>query len=107
MSNVSNTIDNYIISIFSLVNNPHPCHPYMFIIENYPSEFTVMSFWAPAPNSPAENGILTKSLDTSLQKYVNQHKFLISIECPNYGLEYTQVEEIFIKLCAKMLFRFQ
>ena len=61
-----------------------------------PSEFTVMSFWAPAPKSPAENGILTKSLDTSLQKYVNEHKFLISIECRNYGLEYTQVEEIFL-----------
>ena len=78
---MSNAIDKYIIITFSIVNNPHPCHPYMFITENYPSKFTIMSFWAPAPKSPAENGIPTKSLSTSLQKYVNQLKFLRSIDC--------------------------
>ena len=61
-----NKIDKYMIIIFSIVNNPYPCHPYMFITEIYSSKFTIMSFWAPAPKSPAENGIPKKSLDTSL-----------------------------------------
>ena len=89
MSNMSNTNDKNIIIIFSIVNNPHSCHPYMFIIENYPSKIMIMSFWAPAPKSPAENGIPTKALGTSLQKYMNQHTFLISMECRNYGLKYS------------------
>ena len=63
---MSNTIDEYIIIAFSIVNNPYPCHPYMFITENYSSKFTIMSFWAPALKSLAENGIPKKSLDTSL-----------------------------------------
>ena len=58
--------DKYIISIFSIVNNSFPCHPYMFVTKNYYSEFTIMSFWAPALKSIAENGIPKKSLDTSL-----------------------------------------
>ena len=63
---VFNTIDKYIISIFSIVNNSFPCHPYMFVTKNYYSKFTIMSFWAPALKSVAENGIPKKSLDTSL-----------------------------------------
>ena len=81
---MSNTTDKNITIIYSIVN-PHSCHPYMFIIENYPSKITIISFWAPAPKSPAENSIPTKALGTSLQKYVNQHKFLISIECRIMG----------------------
>ena len=63
---MSNTIDKFIIISFSIVNNPCPCHPYMFITENYSSKFTIMCFWDPAPKSSAENGISQKSLDTSL-----------------------------------------
>ena len=63
---MSNTIDKCIIITFSIVSNLYPCHPYMFITENCCSKFTIMSFWAPALNSPAENGIPKKSLDTSL-----------------------------------------
>ena len=63
---MSNAIDKYIIIVFSMVNNPYPCHPYMFITENYSSEFTIISFWAPALKFPAKNGIPKKSLDTSL-----------------------------------------
>ena len=33
-------------------------------------EFTIMSFWAPALKSPAENGVPKKSLDTSLLSYI-------------------------------------
>ena len=36
-----NTTDEYIIITFSLVNNPFPCHPYLFITENYSSKFTI------------------------------------------------------------------
>ena len=36
-----NTTDEYIIITFSLVNNPFPCHPYMFITENYSSKLTI------------------------------------------------------------------
>ena len=64
---MSNTIGKCIIITFSIVSNLYPCHPYMFITENCCSKFTIMSFWAPALNSPAENGIPKKSLDTSLQ----------------------------------------
>ena len=63
---MSNTIDKCIVIIFFIVNNPYSCHPYMFIIENCCSKFAIMSFWAPALNFPAENGIPEKSLDTSL-----------------------------------------
>ena len=63
---VFNTIDKYIISIFSIVNNSLPCHQYMFVTKNYYSKFTIMSFWAPSPKSTAENSIPKKSLDTSL-----------------------------------------
>ena len=38
----------YLIITFSIVNNPYPCHPYMFMTENYSSKFTIISFWAPA-----------------------------------------------------------
>ena len=50
----------YIIFTFSIVNNPNPCHPYMFITENFYSNFTSMSFWASALKSPSENGFLQK-----------------------------------------------
>ena len=63
---MSNSIDKCIISTFSIVNNPYPCHPYMFITENCCSKFMMMSFWASVLNSPAENGIPKKPLDTSL-----------------------------------------
>ena len=63
---MSNTIDKFIIISFSIVNNPYPCHPYMFITENYYSKFTIMSFCDPAQKSPAENDIFRKSLDMSL-----------------------------------------
>ena len=65
---MSNTIDKYIIMTFSIVNNPYPCYPYKFITENYSSKIMSMSFWAPAPKSPAENDIPKKILDTSLTK---------------------------------------
>ena len=63
---MSNAIDKYKIITFSIVNNPYPCHPYMFITENYSSKFTIISFWAPAPKSPAEINIPKKYLVTSL-----------------------------------------
>ena len=63
---MSNTFDKCIIITFSIVNNPYPCYPYMFMTENCCSKLTIMSFWAPALNSPAENCIPKKSLDTSL-----------------------------------------
>ena len=56
---------SYVRSIYVLclrVNNPYPCHPYMFITENYSSKFTIMSFWAPALKFLAVNGIPQKSL---------------------------------------------
>ena len=63
---MSNTIDNYIIIIFSIVINPtHAIHTCLFITENYSSRITIMSFWALALKSPAENHIPKKSLDTS------------------------------------------
>ena len=57
---IYNTIDEYIIITFSILNNPYQCHPYIFITENYFSKFTIMSFWAPALNPLAENGIPKK-----------------------------------------------
>ena len=63
---MSNTIDKCIVITFFIVNNPYSCHPYMFITENCCSKFAITSFWAPVLNSPAENGIPEKSLDTSL-----------------------------------------
>ena len=63
---VSNTIDKYIIITFSIVSNPYPCHPFIFMTENYSSKFTIVFFWAPALKSLAENGITRKSLNTSL-----------------------------------------
>ena len=65
MPNMSNTIDKYIMITFSIVNNPHSCHTYMFITENYSSNLTIMSFWVPAPKFPAEKGIPAKSLGMS------------------------------------------
>ena len=59
-------IDKYIIVAFSIMNNPYSCHPYMFIAGIYSSEFTIVSFWAPALKSLAQNGIPKKSLDMSL-----------------------------------------
>lgn len=53
-------IDKYV------ANDPYPCHPCMFVTENYYSKFTIISFWAPALSSLAENSIPKKSLDTSL-----------------------------------------
>ena len=58
-----------------MVKNPYPCHPYMFITENYSSKITIMSVLAPAPKSPAENGIPEKSLVTSLVTLIGR-KFL-------------------------------
>ena len=63
---VFNTIDKYILSIFSIVNNSFPRHPYMFVTKNYYSKFTIMSFWSPIPKSTAANEIPKKSLDISL-----------------------------------------
>ena len=36
---MSNTIAEYIIITFSIINNPYLCHPYMSITENYSSKF--------------------------------------------------------------------
>ena len=49
----------------------------MFVTENYSSNFTIMSFWAPAPKSPAENGIPKKTLDTSVSlfQFINADTF--------------------------------
>ena len=57
---MSSTIDKCTIITFSIVNNSYPCHPYMFVNENYSSKFMIMSFSAPALNSFAENGIHKK-----------------------------------------------
>ena len=65
---ISNTIDKYIIITFSKGNNSYPCHPYRFITENYSSKLMTISFWAPAPKSPAE-GISKKLLNTSMCIY--------------------------------------
>ena len=47
----------------------------------YSSKIAIMSFWAPAPKSPAKNGIPKKPLDTSLilllQLYL--HVLLIAV----------------------------
>ena len=61
-----NTIDKCIIITFSIVNNPYPCHPYMFMTENCCSKFTIISFSTPALNSPTENSIPKKPLDMLL-----------------------------------------
>ena len=53
-----NTIDKFIIISFSIVNNKYPCHPYMFLTKNSSPKLAIMSFWDPAPKSPAEKGIL-------------------------------------------------
>ena len=51
-------LHKYILITFFIVNNPYPCHPYIFITENYLSTFTFFS--APAPKSLAENSIPKK-----------------------------------------------
>ena len=51
-------LHKYILITFFIVNNPYPCHPYIFITENYFSTFTFFS--APAPKSLAENSIPKK-----------------------------------------------
>ena len=66
-----NTVHNYIIITFSIVNNPHTCYLFMFITENYSSKFTIMPCWAPTPKSPTENGIPKNSLGTSLIYFRN------------------------------------
>ena len=43
----------------------------MFVTENYSSKILIMSLWAPEPESPAENDILKKFLDTSQKAYKN------------------------------------
>ena len=53
---------------FSIVNNPYPLHTYMLITETCSLKFTIISFWGPALESTAENGIPKKPLDTSLLK---------------------------------------
>ena len=63
---MSYIIDKCTIITFSIVNNPYLRHPCVFITENCCSKFTIMSFWAPTLNSPAENSIHKKHLDTSL-----------------------------------------
>ena len=65
-----NTIHKYIIVTFSIANDPYPCHPYIFITENYFLKFTIMSFWAPVPRYPAESSIAKNILDTSLRRYL-------------------------------------
>ena len=66
-----NTIHNYIIITFSIVNNPDPCYPFMFITENYFSKFMIMPCWAPTPKSPTENSIPKNSLGASLIYFRN------------------------------------
>ena len=63
----------------------------MFIIENYPSKIMIMSFWAPAPKSPAENGIPTKALGTSMQKYVSDKHRMSKL-----WVEIKHLKEIFL-----------
>ena len=65
----------YIIITFSIVNYPYPCHSCMFITENCSSKFLIMSFWAPAPKSPSNNGIPKKSLDMSLRIFFHFGSF--------------------------------
>ena len=82
---MSNTIDKYIIITFSIVNNPCPYHPYMFITGNCSSKFKIIPIWAPAPNSLAENGISKKNQDMSLllalsEKWNTYIKFYVLIE---------------------------
>ena len=63
---MSNTIDKYIRVTFSIVTDPYPCHPYMFITENYSSKFTIMYVWALVPKFLTENEFPKRSLDTLL-----------------------------------------
>ena len=67
MSNAIVHNNKYKIITFSIVNNPYPCHPSMFITENYSSKFTIMPLWAPALKLSGENVIPRKSLDASLR----------------------------------------
>ena len=46
----------------------------MFITESYSSKFTIMSFWASALKSPAENGIPKESLYSSLECFEIQQQ---------------------------------
>ena len=59
----------------------------MFRTEYYSSNFMIMSFWAPALKSPAENGIPKKSLDMSLtlkaifnSRYSNVYQLFSDVE---------------------------
>ena len=72
----------YIIITFSIVNYPYPCHSCMFITENCSSKFTIMSFWAPAPKSPSNNGIPKKSLDMSLRIFFHFGPFFALLTPP-------------------------
>ena len=65
---MSNKIYKYVIITVSIVNNSYPCHPCMFVTENFSSKFTIISFRAPALKSPAENDIPKKFLDIPLIK---------------------------------------
>ena len=55
---MSNTIDKYIRVTFSIVTDPYPCHPYMFITENYSSKFTIMYFGLLSQNSLLKTNFL-------------------------------------------------
>ena len=92
---MSNTIDKYILITFSEVNNPYPCNPYMFITENYSSDLTIVSFWAPALKSPAENGIPKK-----ISGYVTANIFLlycfISLKERTFGKSFMYSKALFI-----------
>ena len=76
---ISNAVNKYIIIVFSIVNNPYPCRSYIFITENYSLKFTIMSFWAPATKSPAENGIPKEYLDTWLKRLLLVTNFKVPI----------------------------
>ena len=64
---------------------PLPCFPYKSITEKYSSKVTIMPFCAPAPKSPAENGIPKKILDTSLFTQVYQKSWSYAILFLRYG----------------------
>ena len=88
---MSITIDKYIIITFSIVNNPYPCHPYMFSIKSYSSKFTIMSFLAPALKSPSQIDIPKTYLDTPLRVLQQQLSIpkvaLAPIKKPQFQIE--------------------
>ena len=72
----------------------------MFITGNYSSKFTIMSFWAPALKSSAENSIAKKSLGKSL---ITQQKI-----CYNWEYAHEKIlANNYVSIFILMIFSFK